>query len=136
MPQATLDSWCGRKQQIYPGEALAALVVPLLQPHFFQAADVLWFIDNEAAVASLVRANSQQPDVHLICLFAHAWIFKHGTRIWYEWIDSSSNPSDGLSRAGLADAWTQQQGWILDEYPFPATILPDSFFSSFLASLY
>ena len=136
VPQATLDSWCGRKQQIYPGEALAALVVPLLQPHFFQAADVLWFIDNEAAVASLVRANSQQPDVHLICLFAHAWIFKHGTRIWYEWIDSSSNPSDGLSRAGLADAWTQQQGWILDEYPFPATILPDSFFSSFLASLY
>lgn len=119
-----------------PGEALAALVVPLIHPSLFVKADVLLFIDNEAAVASLIRANSLQPDVHLICLFAHAWIFKQGARIWYEWIDSASNPSDGLSRAGLEDDWTLKQGWILDEYPFPAEILPDTFFSSMLASLY
>ena len=81
-------------------------MVPLIHPSLFVTADVLWFIDNEAAVASLIRANSLQPDVHLICLFAHAWIFKQGARIWYEWIDSASNPSDGLSRAGLEDDWT------------------------------
>ena len=30
-----------------------------------------------------------------------------------EWIDSASNPADGLSRDGLADTWTVSQGWQL-----------------------
>ena len=38
------------------------------------------------------------------------------TQTWYEWIDSDSNPSDGLSRAGLQDAWTLAQGWHLEEH--------------------
>ena len=136
VPQSTLDSWKTRKQQIFPGEALSALVIPRLHPQLFLAADVLWFIDNEAAVASLIRASSLQPDVHLICLLAHAWIFRQGTRIWYEWIDSASNPSDGLSRDGIHDVWTLQQGWDINEYPFPCDLLPDAFFSSLLASLF
>ena len=36
-------------------------------------------------------------------------------RVWVEWIDSASNPADGLSRGGLEDGWTQQQGWLLSE---------------------
>ena len=36
-------------------------------------------------------------------------------RVWVEWIDSASNPADGLSRGGLEDSWTQQQGWLLTE---------------------
>ena len=35
--------------------------------------------------------------------------------IWWEWIDSDSNPSDGLSRAGLQDAWTLLQEYVLHE---------------------
>eukprot|EP00435_Cladocopium_sp_Y103_P025431 s4491_g6.t1 len=136
VPEETLSSWCPRKQQIFPGEALAALLVPLLHPSVFDSQDVLWFIDNDPAVASLIRATSLQPDVHLICLFSHAWLFKRGARIWYEWIDSASNPSDGLSRDGLQDPWTLQQGWDVKEYPFPPELLPGTFFSSLLASLY
>lgn len=136
VPQTILDFWQARQQQIYPGEALAALVIPRIHPTLFFETDVLWFIDNEAAVASLIRASSRQPDVHLICLLSHAWIFKQGTRIWYEWIDSASNPSDGLSRDGLNDFWTLQQGWDINEYPFPCDLLPDTFFSSLLDSLF
>ena len=36
-------------------------------------------------------------------------------RVWVEWIDSASNLADGLSRGGLEDSWTQQQGWLLTE---------------------
>ena len=38
---------------------------------------------------------------------------------WFEWIDSDSNPADGLSRDGLLDQWTIQQGWELLEFGQP-----------------
>ena len=44
---------------------------------------------------------------------AHLLWLHLGTRVWIEWIDSASNPADGLSRAGLQDPWTQAQGWEL-----------------------
>ena len=37
---------------------------------------------------------------------------------WY--VESASNPADGLSRAGLEGAWTRAQGWQLKEVPCPA----------------
>ena len=40
-------------------------------------------------------------------------MLKYHIRIWYEWIDSNSNPADGLSRDGLLDEWTVRQGWEL-----------------------
>ena len=40
-----------------------------------------------------------------------------GTRIWFEWVGTASNPADGLSRAGSADAWTQARGWQLWGFP-------------------
>ena len=45
-----------------------------------------------------------------------------GCRIWFEWIDSKSNPSDGLSRDGLDDAWTKAQGWDIAEILGPDLI--------------
>ena len=42
-------------------------------------------------------------------------MMEHDIRIWYEWIDSKSNPADGLSRDGLLDKWTKRQGWNLEE---------------------
>ena len=38
---------------------------------------------------------------------------------WFEWIDSDSNPADGLSRDGLLDKWTTQQEWELLEFGQP-----------------
>ena len=36
-----------------------------------------------------------------------------------EWVDTESNISDGLSRSGVLDPWTQSQNWDLVEIPFP-----------------
>ena len=131
VPAATLASWTPRRQQIFPGETLAGLVVPLLHPALFQDADVLWFVDNEAAVSSLIRASSRQLDVHLISQYAQLVLFQLSSRVWFEWVDSKSNPSDGLSRLGLLDDWSTSQGWILKEYDFPEHLLPASFFQTF-----
>ena len=131
VPAATLSSWAPRKQQIYPGETLCGLVVPLLHGDLFISQDVTWYIDNEAATASLVRGSSKQLDVHMISQFAQATLYRYGARVWWEWIDSASNPSDGLSRLGIHDPWTVAQGWNVQEYDFPIHLLPANFLASF-----
>ena len=45
-----------------------------------------------------------------------------GARLWVEWIDSESNPADGLSRDGLSDEWTCKQQWSLSEFVFPPAL--------------
>ena len=129
VPPAVLQSWNVRQQQIFPGESLCGLLVPWLHPQSFCSADVVWFIDNESAVASLIKASSDQPDVHRIVQTSQAVLQALGARTWFEWIDTESNPSDGLSRDGLLDVWTQSQGWSLKDYSFPPELLPDTFSS-------
>ena len=73
VPTATLASWAPRRQQIYPGETLCGLMVPVLHPDRFRNADVIWYIDNEAAASSLVRGSSKQLDVHMIAQYTD-WV--------------------------------------------------------------
>ena len=53
-------------------------------------------------------------------------------RLWVEWIDSASNPSDGLSRAGLSDALF---GHCAEVASSPAWTTPDLFAKQCLAQL-
>lgn len=100
-----------RRQQIMALEAFAAVAAPWTSPELFQGRDILWFIDNESAISSLVRGSSRPEDVDNIAAMATVQALQLSFRPWYEWIDSKSNPSDGLSRAGAADEWTVAQGW-------------------------
>ena len=86
---------------------------------YLRDCDVLWFTDNEAACASLVRGASRQVDVGAIAGLAHLLCAHLGCRVWFEWIDSESNPADALSRDGLDDHWTRQQAWVLQEVTAP-----------------
>ena len=70
-------------------------------------------VDNEAAVAACIRGASRCDDVGLIVQAIQWEALKLECGIWFEWIDSKSNPSDGLSRDGLADEWTVAQCWQL-----------------------
>ena len=69
------------------------------------------FVDNEAAVSTLIRGTSVAEDSALMAELLHALCLILGCRLWVEWIDSESNPSDGLSREGLDDRWTRRQGY-------------------------
>eukprot|EP00435_Cladocopium_sp_Y103_P067262 s583_g29.t1 len=72
-------------------------------------ADVLWFIDIEAAAAALIRASTAEADVLSLVQQAHLQFHDLRIRPWFEWIDTESNPADGLSREGISDAWTLQK---------------------------
>ena len=122
VPQGIIATWQPRQQQIYPGETLAAVVAPLLDAAALQSKSVVWFIDNEAAAAALIRASTAEPDVLTMVQQAHLQFSRLQTRVWFEWVDTESNPADGLSRDGLSDAWTLSQHWQLREFPFPSLL--------------
>lgn len=133
VPASFIATWQPRTQQIYPGETLATLVVPALHSDYFRDQDVLWFIDNEASAAAIIRATSDEPDVLILVQQSHLQFQGLRCRPWIEWVDSESNPSDGLSRLGLSDEWTRRQPWEIFEHQFPALLDPDSFLASLRA---
>lgn len=52
------DLWIERHQQIYPGETLCGLLVPWVHGDLPAGRDLLWFVDNEAVVSSLIKGSS------------------------------------------------------------------------------
>ena len=83
--------------------------------------DVVWFVDNIGALQVLIKGNSSQFDAGNSCSAAHLYWAAAGTRVWFEWVASNDNPSDGLSRDGLHDTWTmaQEPHWSVQEYEAP-----------------
>ena len=61
---------------------------------------MVWFIDNEAACAAVIRGASQCEDVQDVVETAALTAAHLETRFWYEWIDTGANIADGLRRAG------------------------------------
>ena len=114
LPENIWETWSERKHQIYPAEAVVLLIATHALHQHLRNRDVIWFIDNEAAAAACIRGNSKLPEVEVAIQAAHLMWLHLGCRVWIEWIDSKSNPADGLSRLGLEDPWTRTQGWRLE----------------------
>ena len=107
MPEKWVSTWTDRRQQIFPAETAAVpIALAKLQAHS-AGRDVIAFVDNEAAVSALVRGASRATDAAQLVELAHALLLKLGCRLWIEWVDSLSNPADGLSRDGVEDLWTK-----------------------------
>ena len=130
VPPSVIATWKERSQQIFPGETLCALVVPLLFPTTLRGCDALWFLDNESAVSALIRASCSEDDVLLMVQRIHLQFHALQMRTWFEWIDSESNPADGLSRSGLDDEWTLSQPWQVQDFEFPFLSDPATFLES------
>ena len=63
--------------------------------------------------------GSNLPEVETAVQAAHLLWLHLGCRVWIEWVDTHSNPADGLSRQGLEDPWTMLQGWRLEHPRVP-----------------
>ena len=135
IPDEEIAKWKARRQQIFPGESLCGLIIPFFHIEQLAQCDVVWFVDNCAAVAALVKCSSTEADVHTIVQHSHWLLHRAGVRVWYEWIDSKSNLSDGLSRLGIQDPWTAKQNWLVFDYPFPDSLRVNSFLDALEASL-
>ena len=103
LPLSLVSTWRPRKQQIFPAETAAGPIAFAALQHDLQGRDVVLFVDNEAAVSTLIRGTSCTEDSALMAELLHTLCLILRCRLWVEWIDSDSNPSDGLSRDGLSD---------------------------------
>ena len=99
------DQWEPRKTQIFAAEAIAPSIALVEDPDFFMDKDVIWFVDNEGACSTLIRGACSPEDVTGIAELTQLIAMRLGARLWFEWIDSKANPSDGLSREGLGCPW-------------------------------
>ena len=134
LPEKIWATWGHRKQQIFPAEAIALPLATWALHAHLRGRDIIWFVDNESAASCAIRGGSKLPEVETAVQVAHLLWVHLGCRVWIEWVDSISNPSDGLSRLGLQDPWTRLQDWSLSEPCHPpwheTTSHPDDTFQA------
>ena len=106
-----------RKTQIMAAEAVAVLTALVLTPQALANRELVWFIDDESALSSLIRGSSKAEDVGHVAACTQLAMLEHSCAVWYEWIDSAPNPADGFSRDVIKDKWTLEQGWEIQEIP-------------------
>ena len=119
MPSSVVESLHTRKTQIYAAETYAVLAAVHVHLDKLADTDAIFFVDNEAACAALIRGSSKESDVSAIANAVQWLLFSVGCRPWFEWVDSNSNCSDGLSREGVSDEWTRSQDRELGEATVP-----------------
>ena len=71
---------------------------------------VAWYIDNTAALHSLVKGMSGSPPWCRLVEAVHILMMQLCTPIWFEFVASADNWSDGISRAGFSDPLVVELG--------------------------
>ena len=122
-----MHGWKERTQQIYLAELTAVPLLLARHAQHFSGNDALFFIDNEGALAALIRMGSGEADAELVAQIVHALATMLNCRVWWDWVDSKSNPADALSRIGLQTEEVRRGEWQGEQLaPFPPWRLGDS----------
>ena len=106
-------------------------------PDSFRHNTCVWWIDNIASLMSLVRGRSDSPDLDRLAQMIHMLLFSLHCNMWFEWVQSKSNWTDGISREGFADPFVQEFGFTCHQVAVPhllwqLPLLPLSVVFSFL----
>ncbi|CAE7438652.1 unnamed protein product [Symbiodinium necroappetens] len=85
-----------------------------------------WYIDNVAALMSLIRGRSSSPDLERLAQLIHLAMFALRTSFFFEYIPSKTNWADAVGRVGFADPWLHQRGFTCHVacFPFQLVDLP------------
>ena len=81
--------------------------------------DIVHWIDNTVALHSFVKGGSKSPPVDRACSIAFSLAYKNDFRVWFEFVPSEANWSDGASRELANDKFSFSNGFALSECQFP-----------------
>jgi len=109
VPLCVVQAWVPRGQYISLGELLAGPVCVALGKSLLWDRDVLWFVDNTAAVAALIKSGSAVEDMGRVALVHGLSMVSCRARAWYEYVNTKANPADVLSRDAWADPVVAQR---------------------------
>ena len=111
------DEWLDREQQIFVAELFAIPLMICYCRDDLRGADLLLFVDNEAAVSAAIRGVSNAPDARVLVEVLQVLQLRLDLRIWVEWVDSKSNPADGFSREGVHCEFASSRRMLLADLP-------------------
>ena len=101
------------RHSIMEVESVPVVTLMLSQPQLFLGRDVVWFIDNVAALSAFVKGGSDAVDLDRSACVASLVMGRLCTRVWFEYIESHSNWSDGISRLLSADPFCAKHSFAL-----------------------
>ena len=111
IPEIVREVWsrsatCGEHYDIFEIEAVGPLLV-LHNFGYLIPEGALWihFIDNDAALATLVKGSSSVLSGEVITAHTHSLIAERGVWPWFDRVASKDNPVDQLSRGKLQGPW-------------------------------
>jgi hypothetical protein len=103
MPPSLLKQLVPRLQQIGQAELAAALLLPLAFPDLLRNKFVIHFIDNQSAVAGILKGYSRACDSAVLAALYNGLMASAAAAVWVEYVESSANLADGPSRRGCSD---------------------------------
>ena len=107
-----------RFNDIFEIEAIGPLILLHNFGEYFTNALWVHFIDNDAAMASLINGSSSVGSGDVIVGATWSSIASHNACPWFDRVESESNPVDGLSRGRTAGPWQ------LRTLTFPPWLIP------------
>jgi len=102
-------------------EALAALSAYLSLPHVFRSRKVSHYIDNQAALYSLIKGSSSDVDMNRVAFLLRSFYVRFRVDAWLDYVPSASNIADLPTR--LDDAAESRLNNIAVRVPM---VLPSS----------
>ena len=107
-------------------ELLQVLIALVTVPERFCGRSGVWYIDNTAALMSLIKGRSASGDLERMSSLIHLLLFSLRRWIYWEWAPSKSNWADAISREGSLDERRRSHGfsWALARLPVLLWFLP------------
>ena len=123
IPPQVYSLWGDQETYIAQLELMMVLAVIIENGHALINKRGVWFIDNVAALMALVRGRSNQPSLDHMTLLIHTALFVLRAWVYFEWVESDANWSDGISREGVFDKWHRDNSFEVQVVTMPHYIL-------------
>ena len=104
---AVIQLWKPCEVYIAQLELLVVFQAVITFPDEFRYASGVWYIDNIASLMALIKGRSDNLDLDHLAQMIHLLLYHLHCSLWFEWIQSKSNWSDGISRDGFKDRFIQ-----------------------------
>ena len=100
-------------------EAAVIAAAALAEAPTLAGRTVVWFVDNTTALHAFVKGTSANEAVERAAQCVHFLSLKYDFRIWFEFIDSGANWSDGISRELHDDQFAKDHGFRVSTLAVP-----------------
>ena len=101
------------------GEMLAPFCVLLQYGDLLRDTSSIFYIDNMGVLCNIVNGAARELDAGTVTFALHLRLAELKASVWWEWVESESNCSDGGSRVGITCPVASGLGITLEEIPFP-----------------